>query len=277
MVDRRKGDETGSLGLDGLLFQAVRVTIMDHVLTVILNRPQRKNAINETLANELLYALDAAKHDPDVRVVVIGAAGDVFCAGADLAELSGVREPVTSTVPKRGELHDLSLRLRHLYKPVICKVQGPALAGALLIIGNATHVIASETARFSAPEIKRGLWPFMVMAALARVAPPRQALDFMLRGYQIDARQAVSWGLINQVVPATELSAAADALARELASLSPAAIRLGLEAWARQEELAFDEAIIYLKDMFAHCLATEDAREGIAAFMQKRQPIWKGR
>lgn len=147
------------LRLEGLTFQAVRVDVTDHVLTVTLNRPHRKNAIDGTMATELLYALDVAAEDPAVRVVMIAAEGDVFCAGADLAALAGGGEAVASTVPKRGETHDLPLRLRRLAKPVICQVQGPALAGALLLVCNATHVLAADSATFGAPEIKPGSGP----------------------------------------------------------------------------------------------------------------------
>lgn len=270
--------ENEGLGLDGLVFEAIRVEIADHIMTLTLNRPRRKNAINPVMTNELIYAFDAAATDPQIRVVVIQAEGDVFCAGADLTTMGQREVPdTTSTVPGRGEMHELSIRLRRLCKPSICKVQGPALAGALLLVCNATHVIAADHATFGTPEIRRGIWPHMVMAGLFRVMPRRAALDFIMRGAAMDATAAAGCGLINRAVPAAELDREVDVLAAELASLAPATMRLGLEAFYAQELMPFDDAIPYLMGMLEKTLATADAHEGIAAFMEKREPVWKGR
>ena len=220
--------------------------------------------------NELNYALAYAKQERDVRVVVIGAKGDVFCAGADLN-----REQMNSNVPKLDEASDLSISLRHLYKPVICKIQGSVLAGALLILTNATHAIAVDTAKFSAPEIHRGLWPFMVMAGLFRVMPKRAGLDFIMRGQPIDANKAERWGLINESVAADELDKRVSELAGELASLAPGTMQFGLKAYEKQDALEFDEALPYLQKQIAKCFEGDDAKEGIAAFLEKRKPNWK--
>ena len=151
------------------------------------------------MMNELNYALAYAKQEREIRVVVIGAEGDIFCAGADLR-----RANEESNVPKLENADDISFSLRRLHKPIICKIQGSVLAGALLIVTNSTHAIAVKEAKFSAPEIHRGLWPFMVMAGLFRVMPKRAGLDFIMRGQAIDADKAEQWGLINQSVPANE-------------------------------------------------------------------------
>lgn len=262
------------LSLDGLVFEAVEIGVRDHVLTLTLNRPDEKNAINLAMTNELIYALDYAAQEKSVRVVVIAAKGDVFCAGGDLKMMSGGGKPSTSTVPARGDGADISRRIRNLYKPVIVKAQGPVLAGALLMVCNATHAIASEKAHFSAPEIRRGLWPYMVMASLFRVMPTRIGLDFIMRGYRIDADTAVRYGLANQVVAHDKLDEAVAALAQELADLAPGTMRLGLEAFRKQEDLTVEQALPYLQDMLAKTIASPDAREGIMAFMQKRQPVW---
>jgi enoyl-CoA hydratase/carnithine racemase len=171
----------------------------------------------------------------------------------------------------------LALRIRQLHKPVLIKAQGAVLAGAMLLVCNATHVLAADHVTFSLPEIKRGLFPFMVMAGLTRVLPRRAAIDFAMRGYCIDAIKAEQWGLINQVVPAAELDQAVEELAREIASLSPSAVRLGLAACDHQESLPFEQALPYLGEMLQKTLATEDAREGITAFLEKREPHWTGR
>jgi len=263
--------------LASLVFEAIRVELTDHVMTLTLARPERKNAINPAMTNEIIYCLDTAAEDPEIRVVVIAAEGDIFCAGADLASMGGNAPETTSTVPKRGELHDMSIRLRKLCKPVVVKAQGPVLAGALLLVCNATHVIASEQAWFSAPEIKRGIWPYMVMAGLFRVMPRRAGMDFIMRGSKIDAATAQGYGLINEAVPADQLDARVDELVSELASLAPATMRLGLQALYEQELMEFDEAVPYLMQMLQKTLQTEDAKEGITAFLEKREPVWKGR
>ena len=257
------------LSLEGLDFQATKLDIANHIMTITLNRPEKKNALNNVMMNELNYSLAYAKQERSIRVVVIAAEGDVFCAGADLT-----RAESESNVPKIEGVDDISLSLRHLYKPVICKIQGPVLAGALLIITNATHAIAVKDAKFSAPEIHRGLWPFMVMAGLFRVMPKRAGLDFIMRGQPIDSKKAENWGLINKSVNKKDLDKNVNALAEELANLAPETMQFGLEAYEKQDSKSFDEALPYLQKQIAKCFEGKDAKEGIAAFLEKRKPKW---
>ena len=257
------------LSLEGLDFQATKLDIANHIMTITLNRPEKKNALNNVMLNELNYSLAYAKQERSIRVVVIAAEGDVFCAGADLT-----RAESESNVPKIEGADDISLSLRHLYKPVICKIQGPVLAGALLIITNATHAIAVKDAKFSAPEIHRGLWPFMVMAGLFRVMPKRAGLDFIMRGQPIDSKKAENWGLINKSVDEKDLDKNVNALAEELANLAPETMQFGLEAYEKQDSKSFDEALPYLQKQIAKCFEGKDAKEGIAAFLEKRKPKW---
>ena len=257
------------LSLEGLDFQATKLDIANHIMTITLNRPEKKNALNNVMMNELNYSLAYAKQERSIRVVVIAAEGDVFCAGADLT-----RAESESNVPKIEGIDDISLSLRHLYKPVICKIQGPVLAGALLIITNATHAIAVKDAKFSAPEIHRGLWPFMVMAGLFRVMPKRAGLDFIMRGQPIDSKKAENWGLINKSVDEKDLDKNVNALAEELANLAPETMQFGLEAYEKQDSKSFDEALPYLQKQIAKCFEGKDAKEGIAAFLEKRKPKW---
>ena len=257
------------LSLEGLDFQATKLDIANHIMTITLNRPEKKNALNNVMMNELNYSLAYAKQERSIRVVVIAAEGDVFCAGADLT-----RAESESNIPKIEGVDDISLSLRHLYKPVICKIQGPVLAGALLIITNATHAIAVKDAKFSAPEIHRGLWPFMVMAGLFRVMPKRAGLDFIMRGQPIDSKKAENWGLINKSVDEKDLDKNVNALAEELANLAPETMQFGLEAYEKQDSKSFDEALPYLQKQIAKCFEGKDAKEGIAAFLEKRKPKW---
>jgi len=177
---------TDALSLEGLIFEAVELEVKDHILTIFLNRPERKNAINAAMAAEIIYALDYAKQQRDIRVVVLAAKGDVFCAGGDLSMMSGKAVETTSTVPVRGGSDDIALRLRHLNKPSIACVQGNLFAGALLFLCNVTHAIAAEGVKFSAPEIKRGIWPLWSWVASSALCPnePRWTLSCAGAPYQ---------------------------------------------------------------------------------------------
>ncbi|MGB5326178.1 MAG: enoyl-CoA hydratase/isomerase family protein [Pseudomonadales bacterium] len=263
-----------NLSLDGLVFEAVKLEVKDHILTITLNRPERKNAINAAMAAEIIYALDYARQERDIRVVVLAANGDVFCAGGDLSMMSGKKVETTSTVPVRGSTDDIALRFRHLNKPSIACVQGNLFAGALLFLCNVTHAIAAEGVKFSAPEIKRGIWPFMVMGGLFRVMPQRAALDFVMRGNSISTAQAEKWGLINEAVPAESLVDHVASLAAELASLAPGSMNMGLAAFVKQDAMDFDEALPFLRTQLEACLKSPDAKEGITAFLEKREPRW---
>jgi len=265
---------TDALSLEGLIFEAVELEVKDHILTICLNRPARKNAINAAMAAEIIYALDYAKQQRDIRVVVLAAKGDVFCAGGDLSMMSGKAVETTSTVPVRGGSDDIALRLRHLNKPSVACVQGNLFAGALLFLCNVTHAIAAEGVKFSAPEIKRGIWPFMVMGGLFRVMPQRAALDFVMRGHSISTQQAEKWGLINEAVAADALQDHVATLAAELASLAPGSMSLGLAAYVQQDAMDFDSALPFLRGQLDNCLKSADAKEGITAFLEKREPKW---
>ena len=257
------------LSLKGLEFTATEINIKNNIMEITLNRPEKKNALNSVMMNEINYALAYAKQEDTIRVVVFAAKGDIFCAGADLSKPKS-----ESNVPKLENADDISLSLRHLFKPVISKIQGSVLAGALLIVCNSTHAIAVKEATFSAPEIHRGLWPFMVMAGLFRVMPKRAGLDFIMRGKPIDSKKAEEWGLINECVKKEELDEEVDKLAVELASLAPETMKFGLEAYEKQDSKSFDDALPYLKEQIAKCFEGKDAKEGIAAFLEKRKPNW---
>ena len=257
------------LSIEGLDFKTTLLDIKNNIMTITLNRPEKKNALNNVMMNELNYALAYAKQESSIRVLVIAAEGNIFCAGADLT-----RAKSESNVPKLKNNDDISLSLRHLYKPVICKIQGSVYAGALLIVSNSTHAIAVKEAEFSAPEIHRGLWPFMVMAGLFRVMPKRAGLDFIMRGQPIDASKAEKFGLINQSVNKEHLDETVNSLAKELASLAPETMQFGLEAYEKQDSKSFNEALPYLQEQIAKCFEGKDAKEGISAFLEKRKPNW---
>ncbi len=253
-------------------YETLLVDAKDGVATITLNRPDRKNAISPGLVNELIWALDDAKAADDVRVVVLTGSGEHFCVGADLSQLSGA-----SGLANKGDFADLLLRFSSLGKPTIARVHGPALGGGVGLVAGCDFAVAGESATFGLPEIKRGLFPMMIMAVLSRVVPRRKLLPMMLLGETMSAAEALEVELVTSVAPDKLLDAEIDALARKLAAQSPTAMRMGLAAYHWQLDRKLEESVPYLRGQLVAILGTEDAREGIAAFKEKRAPKWTGR
>jgi enoyl-CoA hydratase/carnithine racemase len=226
-------------------------------------------------------ALAVAKADPDVRVVVLAGAGDkAFCAGADLGGMGhheGQGPGYLATHRSRGVLAEVFQQLWHLGKPTVARVQGWALAGGFGLALACDLVVASERARFGAPEIERGLWPYMVTVPMVRSMAPKQALELMLTGRVVEADEALRMGFVNRVVPHEELDDALDQLTSGLAASSPAAMSLGRDAFYAVWDMAAPEALAHLHAMLTVTNGTEDAAEGITAFLEKRPPSWQGR
>ncbi len=255
-------------------YSAILVSVADGIATITLNQPERKNPIGPASVNELLYALDDAKDDDDVKVIVLTGAGKAFSAGADLKQLGGGGD---GELPLKGDFADLLGRFTSLGKPTVARVPGYAMGGGLGIVAACDFAIACESAILGTPEVKRGLFPFMIMAVLARVVPRRKLLQMMLLGEKLDAATAVDYGLLNEAVPDDALDARVAELAGQLAKQSPTAMRMGLAAYHRMSDQALLEALPELQKDLMACLGTEDAREGLMAFMQKREPVWTGR
>lgn len=242
--------------------------------TITLNRPQQRNAIGPVMVNELLYALGDAFDDASVRTVVLTGAGSAFCAGADLGQMTQAPAP---QLPLRGDYADLLLAMTGAPKPIVARVNGHALGAGLGLVAASTFAIASTDATLGTPEVRRGLFPMMIMALLMRLMSRRRLLEMMLLGQRLTAQEAQAAGLINRAVPASELDEAVATVCGELEQASPMAVRLGLQAFADQDDLPLEQALPRLRDRLAQCLATEDAAEGLSAFMQKRTPRWPGR
>ena len=254
-------------------FKTLLVKHQKNILHLSLNRPEKKNAINPAMANELLFVLDFADKNDSVRVLDISAQGDVFCAGGDLRNMSGEEN---NEIPNMdGNLADVIKKLRNLNKPVVCRIEGNVYAGALLLVCNSTHAYALDNVTFTAPEIKRGIWPFMVMAGLFRVMPKRAGLDFIMRGNAIDTNQALTHGLINQHFGKNDFQIEVDKITNELASMPPNAMKKGLLAFNKQEFNDFDNAMNFLESEINDSLKSDEAKEGITAFLEKREPNWK--
>lgn len=259
-------------------FGYLKVEHSDKTLFVSLNRPEKKNAMNPGMMNELAYALAYAHYNPDVWAVALCAEGDVFCAGADLKAFAGAgADGVVSDIPDPGKEILLGELFLTVHKPCIARVHGPVYAGGFLLICGCHYVVAAEGVSFSLPEVKRGLFPMQVMASLLQVLPPRKALDLCLRGKALSAAEAYEIGLATHVCPTEKLDETVQGLLDELRESSPNAVRLGLSAFDGLRSVPAADAHAYLKSMLAQTIASEDFKEGLAAFTEKRKPVWKGK
>lgn len=271
-------DQTARLPAGG--FRYLLISLTDHVLTITLNRPEKKNALSQPMLAELAFALTYAHYTTDIWLVVLAAAGDTFCAGMDLKSLSRSGAPVgdreTATVPEPAGPIRLGELMADLHKPCIARVQGPVYAGGFLLVGGSTYVVAAESATFSLPEVKRGLFPFQVLAVLLDSMPARTALDLCLRARTLTASDAQSVGLVTHVVLPDELDAAVTHLTDELKQFSPTAMQFGLRAYQQLKSLPSTEQQAFLYEQFQQLQQTPGAKEGMAAFLEKRSPKWGG-
>ncbi len=244
--------------------------------TLTIDDPERRNPMSlETMA-ALTRALAEATADTKVRVIVITGAGDkAFSAGGDLSGRF-VDAPLADH-DARGELADLFRALRRCGKPVIARVNGHAIAGGFGLAAACDIVIAVEGATFGTPEIHVGLWPMMISAILQRLMPRRVALELMLTGRRIDAEEAQRLGVVSRVVPASELDTVVDETVDRLVAVSPAILALGKDAFYAIEDMPLDAALDHLHTGLTTISMTEDAAEGVAAFVDKRDPKWRGR
>lgn len=259
-------------------FAYLQVYAQDHVLKIRLNRPDKRNAMNPKMMDEISFALAYAHFTPDIWLIVLEAEGKIFSAGADLKAFAGDAQPETeSTIPAPAGEVLLGELFVQVHKPCIAKVHAPVYAGGHLLIGGCTYVLASDNAMFGLPEVKRGLFPMQVMATLMQTLPPRRVLDWCIRGATISASEAAQIGLVTQVVRPEELDDTTDQLIATLKQNSPTAIRMGLKAYDELRSMDLSKAHGYLKGMLDEVIATEDAQEGLQAFKDKREPQWTGK
>src|SRR5947209_11421986 len=233
----------------------------DGVATISLNQPDTRNALSDELLSELTQALEAARDDEAVRCVVLTSTHDrIFSAGANLGGFAA-DVPLVHKHFATERFPNLFRVIGELGKPTICAANGHVLAGALGIALACDLIVASEEARFGTPEINVGLFPFMIMALIYRNVPRKQANQLLLLGEQISAQEAERIGIVNRVVPKAELGEAVGEWARKLAAKSPAIMRLGKDAIFRQQDMAFAEALDFLRSQLTIAFSTEDVQE----------------
>jgi enoyl-CoA hydratase/carnithine racemase len=240
-----------------------------------LNRPQRRNALSLELMIELIDALDHISQQAETRAIILAAAGKVFCSGHDLSEMTG------RNINEYRRIFDvcsqLMLKIQAIPQPVIAEVQGVATAAGCQLVAACDLAIAAEDAWFATPGVKIGLFCTTPMVALTRAIGRKRALHMLLTGDPVDARTAADWGLINQAVPAADLTAATRKLAAKVAEASALVVSIGKQAFYTQIDLDQPRAYAYAKEVMSMNALAADAQEGISAFLGKRAPCWTGK
>lgn len=287
-------------------YETIVYEVAERVARITLNRPEARNALSDLMTDELLDAFALAKTDDGVRVIVLTGSGDrAFCAGADLGGLGRAQQegrPIagggsggasSDTTGGDGDGGDggdggdddsirtsapyrLFTAFPDLGKPIIARLAGHAIAGGLGLAASCDLVIAADDVKLGTPEVNVGLWPMMIMAIINRNVAPKQAFKLYYTGQTITAREGLEIGLVTEVVSRAELDARVDELARLIAAKSPVGLRLGREAFFAIEGRPLTDQVAHLLDRLVVLAATDDAKEGITAFLEKRPPEFTG-
>jgi enoyl-CoA hydratase/carnithine racemase len=246
-----------------------------HAFWITINRPDKRNALNAEVIAGIRAGYAAAHADVDVRVIVLTGAGDkAFCAGADLQPGKGF---AFNFAKPNVDYADLLRAAQDATLPSIARVNGACMAGGMGLLCMTDMAVAADHVMFGLPEVKVGVFPMQVMSLLQHIAPRRVVREWALSGEPFDAAAALRAGLLNHAVPAAELDAKVDWLVQRIVDKSPTAIRRGKYALRAIESMSFDQAIAYTESQIALLAMTEDAREGLASFNEKRRPRWSGR
>lgn len=257
----------------------ILVNIENNVATVTLNRPEKHNALTGVMMENFVSLLEQLDEDPNVRVIVLTGAGEKsFCSGADLGGMSDNNEKQTLQFKKHvTKFRNCLLILNEIKKPTIAAVNGYALAGGLGLATSCDITFAIESATFGAPEINVGLWGMMISAPLIQTIGYKKTYELFYTGKKISAQQAKEIGLVNEVYTKEQFLTEVKSFAEQLATRNPTALSFGKEAMQMIKNMEYEKSLSYLRDQVVLLGETEDAKEGMNAFLEKRQPVWRGR
>ena len=242
---------------------------------VTLNRPAQRNALSLALMHEVIECLSELERDGQARSIILAAAGPAFCSGHDLREMTGLDAKAYQEI--FAVCTAMMTKIQSVPQPVIAEVQGLATAAGCQLVATCDLAIASEAATFATPGVRIGLFCSTPMVAVSRALGRKRALEMLLTGDSIDAPTAADWGLVNRVVPQTELRAATLALAERIGQASAFTLKTGKQAFYRQADLPQAEAYAYTQQVMTENALAADAQEGIGAFLGKRAPCWSGK
>jgi enoyl-CoA hydratase/carnithine racemase len=258
--------------------ELVRAERHGAVMTITIDRHDRRNALNEEVADRIVAALDAAEQDIACRAVVLTGIGDrAFCAGGDLQPAADGTPFTIDVADPRHYVVRLLKRMDACRLPLIARVNGAALAGGLGLVCACDVAVTQENALFGVTEVKVGLFPMMILPYLLRSIPYKRMMELCITGEPISAADACAAGIVNYVASPAELDAKTDWLVSRVVDKSPTGIRLGKQALAKIREMSTDSALEYAQFMLANMARTQDVAEGFAAFNAKRPPNWTGR
>lgn len=256
-------------------FKNILLNIEDGLAHLIINRPDKFNALSRETISEMIVALQSIGKNPDARVLIIGSEGKHFCTGHDLKEMV---DQETNEYRNIFDQCSVMMNLLHeMPQTVIARVQGIATAAGCQLVAACDMAVAEENARFGTPGVKIGLFCTTPMVPLVRAIGRKRAFEMLMTGREISAHLAMDWGLINSIAPLSELNAAAESLARNIAQASPLTTAIGKQAFYSQIDMTESQAYGLAKNVITMNLTTLDAQEGIKAFLEKRTPKWQGK
>ena len=261
------------------MYQSIVTETKGKAGVITLSREERRNAISPTMITELFDALKEYDDAPNILAIVLtGAGSKAFCAGADFGEAMSATVSLLDRHEEQRKFAELFKVIKGLRKPLLGRINGHALGGGFGLACSCDIAVAAEDCRFGTPEINVGLFPYVIMATLLRcTSAPKRLMEMMLTGERLDAIEAQQLGLVNHVVPREQLDAKVEEVVEKITGKSPAILRLGRRAFYTMRDMEYEKALEYLSSVLTINTMAEDVAEGISAFLEKREPRWKGK